>query len=148
MVEELTVSVEEYNAVNVKQTKGLLKLNQTCILDLKVGSLKGRNLINFSSSECSDLSLHVNPENKVKEGKKERKGKKDEINVVGNIEREEKEQKKNVLKFSNISQTDSTNQCTHFQIEGEDNLETKDIGENFELKEILECYEDVFAKDK
>ncbi|GFR19755.1 hypothetical protein TNCT_173591 [Trichonephila clavata] len=107
MVKKLNVSVEECNVVNVKQTKGILKLNHTCSFDLKVGSLvrsvqffilntdlpyalfglesciefqlviyrvkqvvvqKGRNLINFSSSECSDLSLHINPENKVKEG--------------------------------------------------------------------------------
>ncbi|GFY41019.1 hypothetical protein TNIN_378691 [Trichonephila inaurata madagascariensis] len=105
MVEKLNVSVEEYNVLNVKQTKGILKLNQTCTLDLKVFSLvrsvrffilntdlpyallglkiafqliidcvkqvvvqEGRNLINFSSSEGSDLSLHINPENKVKEG--------------------------------------------------------------------------------
>ncbi|GFQ73469.1 uncharacterized protein TNCT_459821 [Trichonephila clavata] len=93
MGKKLNVSVEEYNVVNVKQTKGILKLNQTCTFDLKVGSLvrsvrffilntdlpyallglesciefqlvidcvkqvvvpKGRNLINFSSSECND----------------------------------------------------------------------------------------------
>ncbi|GFY39988.1 uncharacterized protein TNIN_98841 [Trichonephila inaurata madagascariensis] len=204
MVEELNVSVEEYNVLNVKQTKGILKLNQTCTLDLKVGSLvrsvrffilntdlpyallglgsciafqliidsvkqvvvqKGRNLINFSSSEGSDLSLHINPKNKVKEGifesemkndktkecsivkgkkgncsqvKKKEKINKDEIDVVKNRTR-----KNNVLKFSNISETDSDNGCTRCQIEVEDNSETKDIRENFELKEILECYEDV-----
>ncbi|GFY44335.1 hypothetical protein TNIN_76401 [Trichonephila inaurata madagascariensis] len=131
---------------------------------------KGRNLINFSSSEGSDLSLHINPENKVKEGifesemkndktkecsivkgkkgncsqvKKKEKVNKDEIDVVKNRTREN-----DVLKFSNISETDSDNGCTRCQIEVEDNSETKDSGENFELKEILECYEDVFAKDK
>ncbi|GFY54600.1 hypothetical protein TNIN_367601 [Trichonephila inaurata madagascariensis] len=191
------------------QTKGILKLNQTCTLDLKVGSLvrsvrffilktnlpyallglgsciafqliidcvkqvvvqNGRNLINFSSSEGSDLSLHINLENKVKEGifesemkndktkecsivkgkkgngsqvKKKEKVNKGEIDVVKNRTKEN-----NVLKFSNISETDSDNGCPRYQIEVEDNSETKDFGENFELKEILECYEDVFAKDK
>ncbi|GFQ88389.1 hypothetical protein TNCT_658851 [Trichonephila clavata] len=106
MVKKLNVSVEEYNVVNVKQTKEILKLNQTCTFDLKVGSLvrsvrffllntdlpyallglesciefqlvtdcvkqvvvqKGRNLMNFSSSECNDLSLHINPEIKVRD---------------------------------------------------------------------------------
>ncbi|GFR12979.1 hypothetical protein TNCT_134401 [Trichonephila clavata] len=106
-VKKLNVLVEEYNVVNVKQTKGILKLNQTCTFDLKAGSLvrsvrffilntdlpyallglesciefqlvidcvkqvvvqKRRNLINFSSSEGSDLSLHINPENKIKGG--------------------------------------------------------------------------------
>ncbi|GFS50169.1 transposon Ty3-G Gag-Pol polyprotein [Trichonephila inaurata madagascariensis] len=126
---------------------------------------KGRNLINFSSSEDSDLSLHINPENKVKKGifesemkndktkecsivkgkegncsrvKKKEKVNKDEIDVVKNRTR-----KNDVLKFLNISETDSDNGCTRCQIEVEDNLETKDFGENFELKEILECYEDV-----
>ncbi|GFR14891.1 hypothetical protein TNCT_695601 [Trichonephila clavata] len=107
MVKKLNVLVEEHNIVNVKQTKRLLKLNQTCTFDLKVSRLvrsvwffilntdlpyallglesciefqlvidcvkqavvqKGRNLINFSSSECNDLSFHINPENKVKDG--------------------------------------------------------------------------------
>ncbi|GFS45774.1 hypothetical protein TNIN_125651 [Trichonephila inaurata madagascariensis] len=174
MVEKLNVSVEEYNVLNVKQTKGILKLNQTCTLDLKVGSLvrsvrffilntdlpyallglrsciafqliidcvkqvvvqEGRNLINFSSSEGSDLSLHINPENKVKKKEKVNKG---EIDVVKNRTKEN-----NVLKFSNISETDSDNGGTRCQIEVEDNSETKDFGENFELKEIFECYEDV-----
>ncbi|GFS54452.1 hypothetical protein TNIN_289711 [Trichonephila inaurata madagascariensis] len=186
MVEKLNVSVEEYNVLNVKQTKGILKLNQACTLDLKVGSLvrsvrffilntdlpyallglgsciafqliidcvkqvvaqKGRNLINFSSSEGSDLSLHINPENKVKEGifesemkndktkecsivkgkkgncsqvKKKEKVNKDEIDVIKNITR-----KNNVLKFSNISEMDSDNGCTRCQIEVEDNSETR-----------------------
>ncbi|GFX00809.1 retrotransposable element Tf2 protein type 1 [Trichonephila clavipes] len=47
-----------------------------------------------------------------------------------------------------VVQTDSDNGCTHCQTEVEDNSETKESGENFELKEILECYEDVYAKDK
>ncbi|GFR27616.1 hypothetical protein TNCT_286451, partial [Trichonephila clavata] len=105
MVQELNVSVEEHNVVNVKKTKGILKRNQTCTLDLKVGILvrsvrffklntdlglesciefqlvihcvkqvvvqKERNLINFSSSECSDLSLHINPEIRLRKAKKE-----------------------------------------------------------------------------
>ncbi|GFY59746.1 hypothetical protein TNIN_413651 [Trichonephila inaurata madagascariensis] len=89
---------------------------------------KGRNLINFSSSEGRDLSLHINPENKVK---KKEKVNKDEIDVVKNRTREN-----NVLKFSNISETDSDNGCTRCQIEVEDNSETKDFGENFKTKEI------------
>ncbi|GFY53259.1 hypothetical protein TNIN_82861 [Trichonephila inaurata madagascariensis] len=146
------------DVLNVKQTKGILNLNQTNTLDLKVGSLvrsvlffilntdlpyallglrsciafqliidcvkqvvvqKGRNLINFSSSEGSDLSLYINPENKVK---KKEKVNKDEIDVVKNRTR-----KNNVLKFSNISETDSDNGCTRCQIEVEDNSETKDL---------------------
>ncbi|GFY61029.1 transposon Ty3-G Gag-Pol polyprotein [Trichonephila inaurata madagascariensis] len=165
---ECKVKIRNPKPKNFNYTKVLKAPTTHTVQDLPPNPRE--NLINFSSSEGSDLSLHINPENKVKEGifesemkndktkecsivkgkkgncsqvKKKEKVNTDEIDVVKNRTR-----KNNVLKISNISETDSDNGCTRCQIEVEDNSETKDFGENFELKETLECYEDVFAKDK
>ncbi|GFY37494.1 hypothetical protein TNIN_462131 [Trichonephila inaurata madagascariensis] len=53
--------------------------------------------------------------------KKKEKVNKDEIDVV-----KYRTRKDNVLKFSNISEMDSDNECTRCQIEVDDNSETKD----------------------
>ncbi|GFX98164.1 hypothetical protein TNCV_4908081 [Trichonephila clavipes] len=102
----------------------------------------------MKNDKIKECSIVEGKKGYFSEVKKKEKVNKDEIIVVKNRKRKKSKNKNNVLKFSNISETDSDNGCTHCQIEVEDNSETKDIGENFELKEILECYEDVFAKDK
>lgn len=167
IVDKLNVPIKENKSINVKQTQGLIKLNKSCNLYLKVGNIvkpaeffvldtdlpyallglkscidfsldincamrvvvQGeKSLINFSNSECSNLSLHIMPE-------------------------------ENVLRFSNVSESVSGDGCTHHQDPVEENCELESrieekneirqiSVENYEIKEILEEYDDIFSKNK